>query len=775
MKRQVWFAALAGAGVGVAAWGQCQEGWSEVFTPAFMRGGWEASATLFDDGSGSRLVVSDLVRRGDSTHGLQVWDGATWTTLADAGFDLGNVGLVHADNRGGAPRLFATLNDPWSGDVADVLVLEGGEWRSTSFPVQFGFNFATSLLVDPDSGDMYLGGLFRNDWGSTKVYRWDGVGWTALDQDRSGASVADLVWFDDGSGRSLYAAVRDRIDDVPAAGVAKWDGDAWSEVGGGCPAYWPSLEVFDDGTGPALWALDSDGALLAKWDGVEWTSYTLESALGFTWRLTSVTLGGSPELVWTDSGSESVLWRWDGLDGEQLGRTVGGGGIWDLVADPVGAIGGGVVAVGNFVLAGSAPAACVAAFDGSQWTALGTEDTGNGAWEAREIEYVGDEGGPLLGRRVYVSALAAGGVPTGGVATWVGSAWESIGAGAGTVYAFAFGSLGAEPRVFAAGGLWPAGANAGAIMEWDGQSWGTLADGIDGTVLALEAGELGGVSTLFVAGDFDTVDGRTMNNVAAVQHSGWIALGDGLPSEGPSSVHVEALALHDDGSGEMLYAGGWFRDLKPSLANGVVRWNGAAWERVGAPLDGSAATVFAMCTADLGDGPKLYAGGSFADLKNIAVWDGGGWNTVGAGLAARVLALSAVQTAEGPRLAATLDLTIGEPQERVHLWDGQAWAPFGAESDNDVLGLAQASHEDGAVYLVGGFTEVGGVPSEGIARWGCEGCAADFNGDGMADTRDFIAYLNAWVAGDDRADFDANGIVDTRDFIAFLNAWSAGC
>jgi len=54
-------------------------------------------------------------------------------------------------------------------------------------------------------------------------------------------------------------------------------------------------------------------------------------------------------------------------------------------------------------------------------------------------------------------------------------------------------------------------------------------------------------------------------------------------------------------------------------------------------------------------------------------------------------------------------------------------------------------------------------------------CRADFNGDGTVDTRDVLAFLNAWTAGDDAADIDGNGLIDTRDVLAFLNLWTAGC
>jgi hypothetical protein len=55
------------------------------------------------------------------------------------------------------------------------------------------------------------------------------------------------------------------------------------------------------------------------------------------------------------------------------------------------------------------------------------------------------------------------------------------------------------------------------------------------------------------------------------------------------------------------------------------------------------------------------------------------------------------------------------------------------------------------------------------------GCPGDFNGDGVVDTQDVLAFLNAWTAGDDSADFNGDGAVNTLDVLAFLNAWSTGC
>ncbi|HZW09830.1 MAG TPA: GC-type dockerin domain-anchored protein [Phycisphaerales bacterium] len=54
-------------------------------------------------------------------------------------------------------------------------------------------------------------------------------------------------------------------------------------------------------------------------------------------------------------------------------------------------------------------------------------------------------------------------------------------------------------------------------------------------------------------------------------------------------------------------------------------------------------------------------------------------------------------------------------------------------------------------------------------------CAGDFDDDGSVDTRDLIAYLNAWASEDAAADCDGNGAIDSRDMICFLNAWNEGC
>jgi hypothetical protein len=52
---------------------------------------------------------------------------------------------------------------------------------------------------------------------------------------------------------------------------------------------------------------------------------------------------------------------------------------------------------------------------------------------------------------------------------------------------------------------------------------------------------------------------------------------------------------------------------------------------------------------------------------------------------------------------------------------------------------------------------------------------ADFNGDGLLNVQDFLAYLQAFAAADPRSDFDRNGGTNIQDFLAFLQAFAGGC
>jgi hypothetical protein len=54
-------------------------------------------------------------------------------------------------------------------------------------------------------------------------------------------------------------------------------------------------------------------------------------------------------------------------------------------------------------------------------------------------------------------------------------------------------------------------------------------------------------------------------------------------------------------------------------------------------------------------------------------------------------------------------------------------------------------------------------------------CYPDFTGDGTLDLFDFLAYVNAFNAGDPGAECNGDGSLDLFDFLCFVNAFNAGC
>ncbi len=54
-------------------------------------------------------------------------------------------------------------------------------------------------------------------------------------------------------------------------------------------------------------------------------------------------------------------------------------------------------------------------------------------------------------------------------------------------------------------------------------------------------------------------------------------------------------------------------------------------------------------------------------------------------------------------------------------------------------------------------------------------CYADFDGDGVLNIFDFLAFQNAFASGDATADCDGDGALTIFDFLCFQNAFSGGC
>ena len=171
-------------------------------------------------------------------------------------------------------------------------------------------------------------------------------------------------------------------------------------------------------------------------------------------------------------------------------------------------------------------------------------------------------------------------------------------------------------------GLSATSASPVLVVKWDGSTWSNVASalGVPDTVRALTVFDDGSGAVLVAGGEFSQLGGIVSNGIARWDGAGWSTLGGGLPYANPS---VRTLAVHDDGSGAALYAGGEFRDSGGALVETLVRWDGTQWTSLGSG-SGMNAPVQALAVYDDGSGPGLFVGGDFevsaAGDSHLAKW-----------------------------------------------------------------------------------------------------------------------------------------------------------
>jgi trimeric autotransporter adhesin len=195
---------------------------------------------------------------------------------------------------------------------------------------------------------------------------------------------------------------------------------------------------------------------------------------------------------------------------------------------------------------------------------------------------------------------------------------------------------------------------------------------------------------------------------------------------------VTSLAVHDDGAGLSLFAGGRFRSAGGTPAMRIARWDGKSWSALGTGIGGDendyASYVYAMTSFDDGNGPVLFAGGTFNRAGDqaaisIAAWRDGQWSALGLGLrdeasSGEAKRLVVFDDGSGPALyaAGRFDSAGGIPAANIARWDGQNWSALGTGVRGTVRDMAVYDDGSGpATYVTGTFYETGGISI--IEKW----------------------------------------------------------
>ena len=344
------------------------------------------------------------------------------------GVGLVSVFALTAFDDGAGPSLYA--GGQFSSGIAKW---NGVTWSPLGNGVSGGpfGSFVNALTVFDDGGGaaLYVGGDFTTAGGvpASNIAKWDGVSWSAV----SGgvgtvgalAHVSTLTVFDDGSGPALYAGGKFTMaGGMPVESSAKWDGTSWSAVGSGLQGV-SVLTVHDDGAGPSLYA----GARIdppypqrvMKWDGASWLSFAGHMNLGVV-ALTTFDDGTGPALYagghfsWAGGSSTGRVAKWNGTSWESLGSGIAPtSGPCETLSVFDDGTGPALYAAGEFTMAGGVPANRIARWDASGWSDVGGGVTGV---SIHTLAFFDQGTGPALyaGGRFY----SAGGVFVSSIAKW---------------------------------------------------------------------------------------------------------------------------------------------------------------------------------------------------------------------------------------------------------------------------------------------------------------------------------------------------------------------
>jgi hypothetical protein len=313
-------AGLALAGAARPAHAQCMT-WDPQFGPITGANGTVYTLLEFDDGTGPALYAGGMFT---SIHGVAAnqvakWDGASWSPLGSG--ILGgvngngpNVSKLLAFDDGTGPALYAAGSFTSAGGMPakNIARWDGSSWSALGSGTNEWIQ-ALAVFDDGSGPALYVGGGFSTAGGVAvnRLARWNGTAWSAVGAGVGGvpgASVRSLATFDDGSGTKLYVggAFTTAGTQLNARSIATWDGASWGVLGNGTNREIWSLLVFDDGSGPALYAggaFTTAGAVtayhVARWDGSVWSN--LGGGLGtdtteFVNALAAYDDGGGPKL-----------------------------------------------------------------------------------------------------------------------------------------------------------------------------------------------------------------------------------------------------------------------------------------------------------------------------------------------------------------------------------------------------------------------------------------------------------------------------------------------
>lgn len=269
----------------------------------------------------------------------------------------------------------------------------------------------------------------------------------------------------------LYAGGNfEHADGNECLGIAKWNGSAWSPVGGGfqhgaLSHVVSALTVFNDELVAGGW-VDSVGGIpinhAARWNGTSWspmgTDCQINTPRGFAEH--------NGELYMCGEGSGAIyphcIEKWNGSSWVPIENNNG-----STEVSAIASYNGELYAAGNFTTLDGVTVNGIARWNGTSWSDVGGGITGMGFTDI------------IKSLAVYDGKLYAGGHFVGigtaavnDIAAWDGSTWSDVGGGVGGATAGVQSLLAAAGKLFVGGSFWTVNSvAANRAAAWDGNAW----------------------------------------------------------------------------------------------------------------------------------------------------------------------------------------------------------------------------------------------------------------------------------------------------------------
>jgi hypothetical protein len=557
--------------------------------------------------------------------------------------------------------------------------------------------FAVNAQVAVGS-DVYVG--LGNAVGDAEVWKWNGSVWSQIGGDGVNSSWADQVFENvlslEKIGNTLYAGLGSNTGDAEV-----WSCDTttscsnWTKIGGdGVNSSW-AVSTFEEVNSMVVMGTDlyvglgqsSDDARIYKWDGAAWT-WVGGFGVGGPYNA----FGSGYEAVYSLTTDGSNLYA-------GLGNAAGDADVWKLVGTTWTQIGGdatnsswaaatyesvlslrfygGNLYAGTGLSGGDAE---VWVYNGSSWTQIGG-DTLNSSWDSSSFEGVyslTDDGTNL-----YAGLGSSAG--DNEVWKWDGINWSQIG-GDGVNSGFTNTHTIVQSLLYTGGTLYAglqATANNAEVWSFNGSSWTLLGGGyvnkswgffnLDSVQTMTESGGY------LYAGTGSTVAGNA--TVWRFDGSSWqIIGGQAVNSSWAAKSYENVVSMVSFGGNLCVGLGTSADDAE------VWQFNGSSWTKIGGDSVNSGwGSGYEEVNSLAVLGGNLYAGlGNSANDAEVWAYNGSSWTKIGgdslnSGWGANFERVSSLTVYDGQIYAG---LGSSTTDAEVWGWNGSAWSKIGGDGTN---------------------------------------------------------------------------------------------